>query len=347
MTNVAKKEKIDLSGHVCFDSTLSGWHTEHNRQRDMLDVKRKSGLLNETRDRNPILAEKSARHGFRPFDFNPPPAPEQHEKWNYPDSDWGLLSKLGTQKKLYADIDAQKRHYEEQVAEAKKKISELSSSSSCRSQISESARMMDSQRSYGDTNRSDQQSSTSRATGREDTSLLKTIREEENSLLKTNRQNAEKQKNDINHLNFSNSMKSIKQLNNDHPEILEKLRAERAAEYIKTQKHPKEAPTPRELAHGNFKPPGSFPSSFETKNIFEQNFEGNKKASKTKDLNSARNMKESLGTLMNALLKTEEEIKRQELKIGLGAKTTRGYELPSSARHSKNNLSRYDLTKSP
>jgi hypothetical protein len=68
----------------------------------------------ERKDRNPLNAEKSPRRN-ESFEYRPPPAVPQQEKWIYPESDWGLMAKFRSQKQIYDDINAKEALYQEQV----------------------------------------------------------------------------------------------------------------------------------------------------------------------------------------------------------------------------------------
>ncbi|RYH05368.1 hypothetical protein EON65_44895 [archaeon] len=48
--------------------------------------------------RNPLNAERSPRGEFKGFSFDPPPATPEKDRWNYPESDWGLMAKFSSQK---------------------------------------------------------------------------------------------------------------------------------------------------------------------------------------------------------------------------------------------------------
>lgn len=87
---------------ICFDC------------RHRLELKRRHGLLDQTRGRNPLNAEKTPRDNEH-FEYQPPPAAKQEERWHYPDTDWGLMAKFRSQKQVYDDIYAKEKEYHSQV----------------------------------------------------------------------------------------------------------------------------------------------------------------------------------------------------------------------------------------
>ena len=79
-----------------------------------LEVRRRHGLLEEKRDRNPLKAEKSPRK-VEAFEYRPPPARPTEERWNYPESDWGLMAKFRSQKGIYDEIYHKEADYQKKV----------------------------------------------------------------------------------------------------------------------------------------------------------------------------------------------------------------------------------------
>ncbi len=76
-------------------------------------------MLHFPEKRNPLLAEKSPRDNSYGFDFSVPEKKPEKEKWIYPESDWGLMSKLNTQKHFYDELEAKKKNYATIVKEFK------------------------------------------------------------------------------------------------------------------------------------------------------------------------------------------------------------------------------------
>lgn len=71
-------------------------------------------MVENTRDRNPLNAEKSPRRNDA-FEYRPPPGKAPEEKWNYPESDWGLMAKFRSQKQIYDDIFHKEKEYQKRV----------------------------------------------------------------------------------------------------------------------------------------------------------------------------------------------------------------------------------------
>lgn len=113
-------------------------------------------------------------------------------------------------------------------------------------------------------------------------------------------------------------------MSTENPELLDKWRAKRAANFLNRQKHPEYPPTSRDLTARPFKGGGS--TEYGVSEKYENK---NKKASNSKKSSSHHHnpgqMTESLDTLMEELKKTDAEIERQQLKISLKSKT-KGYE---------------------
>jgi hypothetical protein len=73
------------------------------------------GQLKFAPTRNPLKCEKTPRKNFKGFSFSVPKAPTEPSRWNYPEQDWGLLSKFPSQKVIYDDYFAKRKEYDEKV----------------------------------------------------------------------------------------------------------------------------------------------------------------------------------------------------------------------------------------
>lgn len=82
-------------------------------------MKRQHGMIEQKRGRNPLNAEKTPRDN-EPFEYQPPPAAKQEERWHYPETDWGLMAKFRSQKQIYDDIYAKEKEYQSQVDRVQK-----------------------------------------------------------------------------------------------------------------------------------------------------------------------------------------------------------------------------------
>jgi hypothetical protein len=121
---------------------------------------------------------------------------------------------------------------------------------------------------------------------------------------------------------------NIRALEKDHPEVLAKFRAERAAEFVaKRGKSALEPPAPRnDLGTVAFRPGGILPATT------TKHDEQNRSTKLNKSISSSSNgMEASLNLpvelLSQQLKKTEDEIAFQKVKIGLNSKKPKHYEL--------------------
>lgn len=71
-------------------------------------------MVENARERNPLNAEKSPRRNDA-FEYRPPAGKVVEEKWNYPESDWGLMAKFRSQAKIYDDIFQKEKEYQKRV----------------------------------------------------------------------------------------------------------------------------------------------------------------------------------------------------------------------------------------
>jgi len=80
-----------------------------------IDYARLNGTLENRKVRNPILGEKSARAGYNDWNFDPPPAPIEQERWKIPSEPYPLIAKFQTQKQKFLDDDIRKDKYRESL----------------------------------------------------------------------------------------------------------------------------------------------------------------------------------------------------------------------------------------
>ena len=80
-----------------------------------IDYARLNGSLANRKERNPILGEKSARAGYNDWNFNPPPAPMEQERWKIPSEPYPLIANFQTQKQKFLDDDIRKQKYRESL----------------------------------------------------------------------------------------------------------------------------------------------------------------------------------------------------------------------------------------
>ena len=120
-----------------------------------------------------------------------------------------------------------------------------------------------------------------------------------------------------------------------NPEALAKWRAKRAADFVTKQKHPLDPPTSRELLERPFvvtiprgKPEPKAPNEVRKIYVAPSKFGiGNYTSGGGgggPEVNTGR-LQESLSQLMGELARTESEIERNQLKLGLKGKSSRGF----------------------
>jgi len=109
-----------------------------------------------------------------------------------------------------------------------------------------------------------------------------------------------------------------------HPEILAKWRAQRASQFVVTQKHPLEPPTHRDLTARPFKPGGGLYEPQAAKPHAKKKRVGGVGVGVgvgvgmgVGPVTTAR-MRDTLTSLMDQLKKTEGEIEKQSLKLSKG-----------------------------
>jgi hypothetical protein len=259
------------------------------------------------------LAEKTPRTHFQKskWTYDVPEGEKPKKRWNEPDNEESIVAMFGSVKAKVAKEKERERQYEERIRkfEETKKLEAagvLPSSRTCRS-------VRESGRSAGETGRSE-----SWETSR---SAMPGITEgSETGRYPTDRPLTERE------MSLANiPVAAMMTMQLDHPEILAKMRAERAAKFVGTLKNPLEPPDKASMSsRGNFRPGGSLKHNEAILN------KTSTKGGKTKpppativvsarDVDTAR-MKESLGNLVAALEDTDQQIARQNLKIALAKK---------------------------
>ena len=332
----------DWTGHVTMNSEQSRVYM-HSVERDSaINGMRKSGTLVFKPNRNPLRAEVTPRRDYKGFDYNPPPAIPVPERWKYPETDWGLMLKFDSQKSIYMELEETAKRCENNIREFKNKKSLLE-----QMENNQSNSIMNTQREMTDTMKSARD--TGRVTGRKDGSgdasasasqTLTSIPEHTQRDHSNTARVSVREGDAVDAL--VRDMKTLKALRSqNHPELLEKTRAERAAEFIKQQKHAMEPPTVRDLPGEGFRPGGGCVNMERIRQLKNQRqaelkqkknsgskggYDGGSPSSPAAaaPLDTHR-LKEQLGSLLEDLSKTEAELNRQTLKIALKNKT-RNYE---------------------
>eukprot|EP01033_Poteriospumella_lacustris_P006189 gene6189-4447_t len=131
---MSKKDKVDTSvhkkfvssgqnpsGHITMDSQQARFFQEIMAKDHKLTKLQEWGLIEHKRQRNPLAAERSPRGEFIGFDFSIPKKEPEPERWTYPESDWGLMAKLRTQKPIY-DVILQRERDEPRMKKEREQI---------------------------------------------------------------------------------------------------------------------------------------------------------------------------------------------------------------------------------
>jgi len=119
---VVKKTKPtqDPSGHISLSVAEAAFLRDVNHRFDKIEYMRMAGTLEHRPSRNPLRAEKTPRHKqLSCDDYAIPPLPDHlqpPQRWNYPDSDWGLMAKFRSQQGVYNKIFTMKQTYADTVA---------------------------------------------------------------------------------------------------------------------------------------------------------------------------------------------------------------------------------------
>eukprot|EP01038_Epipyxis_sp_PR26KG_P007979 gene7979-10820_t len=320
--------KQNLSGHVTFDAFESKMHQEFNEKAMKVEALRSQGLLQYKPTRNPIRAEKTPRIDYTGFNFKPPTARPEPEKWNYPESDWGLMSKFNSQKHFYTEIERKEKEFADQAILNKLKREENQKELEAAT-IQQQIKL----KQMNNNNNSEVLNETSRSTRTgEDTS--RSVYSTQRSGFETNRSDHKLYKTDFHDYKIS----SIKEVGETHPEIIAKWRAQRAADFIATLKDPVAPPSSKPFDSSQ---PFVVPlaKAKTVNNNTQKELKSSKNQSKSKKISTQNDEKShsinpiesqmQLSVLMNELKKTEEDLERQKLKIKLHNRT-KSYQLEKS-----------------
>ena len=287
------KSGIDRSGHITMTMSEVNFFNALARKAERADFLRNNGLMKQEVGRNPILAQKTPRKE-KTFDNTVPEAIKLPERWHYPEIDWGLMAKFRSQKLIYDKLQSQENEYKEKLHESKENREAAMEFNNETINTSRGGNKI----SARDTN---EEIITENITNRE----LKTT---------SRKDDIQYQPNQL----YEQKINDFRIVGKNNPEILAKWRAKRAADFVLTQNHPLEPPTSRMLADRFFKPAGTAPGEFVTK---ELKIKTKSKSSKIIEPIDTARLQEKLGNLMSALDQTQSEIEKQELKIALNNKT--------------------------
>mmetsp|Transcript_11582 Transcript_11582/g.18907 ORF Transcript_11582/g.18907 Transcript_11582/m.18907 type:complete len:310 (-) Transcript_11582:117-1046(-) len=279
---------------------------------------KKPVYVKERAARNPLRCEPTPRTHFQhdqKWVYAVPPGEEFPEKWKNSE-DRPLMEQFASLRQGVAEDEAREQGHRDRI-KAFQDSQAMFAAQSCRESVRESARSSarstgrssarESARPEGATGRL-QESGTGRSTSRSDNPFR--------SARSTGR--SEK---DLTRFPVS----ALQTLGHEHPDILAKARAQRAAKYVTTLKNPLEPPSYNSISsRQSFFPAGTNNHGNSQNQTKKSKRKDNARSSgkilvTSRELDTSR-MKESLNTLVDELAKTDAQIARQELKIALAPK---------------------------
>lgn len=117
-----KAAHCGMSGHVSYSTQQLAFYGMVDRRANKINVARKHGTLKHKHERNPMRAEKTPRKpNDGHFDFSIPTGRKDLKdwhRWDYPETDFGLMGKFQTQKAKYANYIGTLDDYKESVKRA-------------------------------------------------------------------------------------------------------------------------------------------------------------------------------------------------------------------------------------
>ena len=240
-----------LSGHVSYTSQQHNFWGMVDRRNNRIEVMRKHGTLPTKARRNPMRAEKTPRkddHGH--FDFSIPTGRKElkdFHRWDYPETDFGLMGKFNTQKDKYDIFKGTQKEYIEKmkakVAYEKEMEEKLKREAE---EIAERANMP---------------SARDQLTARDETPRTSRTARDELEL-------------DMHKEKIAN----FRLLGQVEPRVLEKYRAERAKKFLMTyheeESNPLDPPRMRKIKHKQaFLPAGTAPMGEDVSSPLDPDFE--------------------------------------------------------------------------
>lgn len=289
--------------------------------------------VKERKARNPLGCERTPRTHFQEepkWCYAVPPGEEFEDKWKYDQVDRPLMENFESLRSKVAGDDARVKAQEARIkafhdtkamlaAQSTKDSVRESARSSARGSARSSVGGEDTGRSLASSRMSDSArhemgssrvpaSNTGRSTCRSDNPFASA-------------RNSSRSQKDLSSFPAS----SLKGLQHDHPEVLAKMRAQRASKYVTSLANPLIPPSYNSISSRQ----GFFPAGTNTLHPVPSDDDKKNKKNKKKDsgkiLVTSRNldtaeMKESLNLLVSELAKTDSQIVRQELKIALAPK---------------------------
>lgn len=312
------------SAHICFDNAMSGAFIMSEKRINRIKRQHECGLIERKPERNPLRAEATPRQDWKiGYDSSIPYKEPEPSKWNYPDTDWGIMSKFSSQKKIYDEIYEKHANYAKEVEafnqlkkDNERKIREEKKREMERASIKEKWKDIEDPdvvhiTSYKntmhdmDTLLDDPQNLGS---GRKP--KVRNTKADVKKLLSLHRDHGPI---DTNKAIGTYKISAIKALEEKNPELLQEWRSERAANYVNKQTNPVTQPLPRGLPTEPFRPCGKKVAKPRQLAGLDSN---GKKATRTHRVTHPAGGMDT-HQLKSMLQDTEAQIERQKLAIGL------------------------------
>lgn len=307
----------DPSGHVCFDAAQSAFFQKVQNRAERIEAARTHGVLVYPPQRNPLRAEKTPRKkDHKCFNFSIPEGPKDlkaWDRWEYPTLDFGLMGKFRSQKHIYDNYMAKHSDYQNKKAD----FIEQENAGRGLGSRGEGPGQGGAQ---GVALRRDQGGDGSNKRS----AAYEAFENDAKNRLPPKLALPAPQDAVPEHDPGATKISQFRMVGPINPEALAKWRAKRAADFVTKQKHPLDPPTARELAERPFVvatvktnpslQPEELPEPGAGK-VTKIRAPVNKYAA-APEVDTAR-MQQSLGSLMAALARTEDEISRTELKLAL------------------------------
>jgi hypothetical protein len=274
------------------DTAMNGFFKENMEKTESIDLRFRHGLLSHKFERNPLKAEKSPRIRNTGFDFSVPTKVPEPQRWVFPDTDRGLVSKLPSQKVVYEELKAKEKAHLENVkyltaqqaaifAKQEQQDNKTNNNNDTRT-LQEVASKYDDSRQF---DKYDDLYNTGANGGNMESSRRSTGTSNTKSKF------------------YKQPISTFKSLGNSNPEILADWRAHRAADYIATLQAPLEPPPFKDLGPTPFRPPGGLARSQRALEGQYINNNGSSKVLMTAD------------SLEQQLHQTQQAIERQKTKV--------------------------------
>jgi hypothetical protein len=303
------KPTKDLSGHVALNAEEAHFYSRMEAKRLSIERARFNGTLKFPPTRNPLLSEKTPRemkvkYG-KEWNFDPGKAPTPRERWIYPEHNDTIMSKFRSQRKIFATQAGWENTFKDQVNSFNDNETKLAAEAKAAAEavIAEEEALLSTRADVMNSARSNISALTDRST------------------CISMREPPEK------HMNTT----AMKHLARENPELLARIRAEKAAKYVSGLAKPIYPPTYRDMnARDIFKPAGTVKMKDVNMEKKEKKKVRRQVSSREEECFDTARLKSNLGHLMEQLEATNNQLAKQELKVALNTKT-KGYEKPRNS----------------